>query len=154
MFGICNFVAICYIFAMISSRSRMVETLQSSGFSITMARSVVFDVLEHNEPLTMSELCHKTKGVVDRASVYRTIDLFEKLAVVQRITYGWKYKLELSNEFQEHHHHLLCLKCGKLLAFHEHDKLEQEIMAIARNHEFNLTGHQIELQGLCADCQK
>jgi len=25
---------------------------------------------------------------------------------------GWKYKLELSNAFQHHHHHLTCLQCG------------------------------------------
>ena len=92
-------------------------------------------------------------GQVDRASVYRAVDLFERLGIVQRLNTGWKYKLELSDKFAEHHHHLTCLRCGRTIAMNE-GELEQLIGRLAEKHGFLPTAHQIEIQGLCAECQK
>lgn len=89
---------------------------------------------------------------IDRASVYRTVDLFERLGVVQRVTTGWKYKLELTDRFAEHHHHLTCSSCGRTIDI-AGDDLERLIDQISAARGFLPTAHQIEIQGLCASCQ-
>jgi Fur family ferric uptake transcriptional regulator len=88
---------------------------------------------------------------IDRASVYRTIGLFEGLGLVQRLNTGWKYKIELSDTFTEHHHHLTCTNCGKTVAMNEQE-LERFIEQLAREHGFKPSGHQIEIQGVCGGC--
>ena len=77
----------------------------------------------------MHDLIKRTKGV-DRASVYRAVRLFEQLGIVQRLNTGWKYKIELTDKFAEHHHHLTCLQCGKTIAMGE-SELEEMISKLA-----------------------
>ncbi len=96
----------------------------------------------------LAEACNQ----IDRASVYRTISLFEKLGVVHRIQIGWKYKIELSDDFHHHHHHLTCLKCGRVIPFEEDDELLQSLNSVANSHNFSIETHQLEVQGLCDEC--
>lgn len=129
------------------------SVLQQAGYSATATRKAVFAVLESSEPLSMHELIDKAVGI-DRASVYRTIDLFEKLGIVHRLNIGWKYKIELTNQYQPHHHHITCLTCGTSQPFHEDSPLENSLHTIADSHGFKLHNHLIELQGTCKNCQK
>ena len=99
----------------------------------------------------MAELDGRAGGI-DRASVYRAVELFERLGIVQRLNTGWKYKLELTDKFNEHHHHLTCLHCDRTISMNEAE-LEQLISRLATSHCFKPTSHQIEIQGLCDDCQ-
>lgn len=99
----------------------------------------------------MHELVEQVRGV-DRASVYRAVDLFEKLSIVQRLNTGWKYKIELTDKFTHHHHHLTCTKCQATIAMNEL-QLEHFIDQIAHAHGFEPESHQIEIQGLCKSCR-
>lgn len=125
--------------------------LKANRYSVTKARLTVFNALLGEEPMSMHELVGRARGI-DRASVYRAVDLFEKLDVVQRLNTGWKYKLELSDKFNEHHHHLTCTRCGRTVSLNESD-MEQLIAHLARSHGYTPTAHQIEIQGLCAQCR-
>mgnify|MGYP001947059908 CR=1 FL=1 len=139
---------------MTTNRDLLKQRLKSSGYSITSTRLHVFTALEKSEPLSMEQLVKQVSSHVNRASVYRTIDLFEKLGIVQRLQIGWKYKLELSNEFQEHHHHIICTRCGKINTFREPGNLDYMLSKIAEAENFVLQHHQLELRGLCKSCQK
>lgn len=101
----------------------------------------------------MRELVSRCKGV-DRASVYRTVSLFEQLGILQRLQVGWKHKLELSDAFQEHHHHASCLRCGTSVELPENDELETSLRTMAEAYGFRMDRHQLELQGLCRNCQQ
>lgn len=100
----------------------------------------------------MRELTLACRGKLDRASLYRTIGLFEKLGVVQRIYIGWKYKVELSDIFTHHHHHISCTHCGRIVAITEEDDIEQLISNLAAKHGFTAQQHQLEIRGLCKTC--
>jgi Fur family transcriptional regulator, ferric uptake regulator len=129
------------------------QQLKHAGHSITKQRMLVFDALYGQEPLFMQEIISTLAKTVDRASVYRTIDLFEKLGIVQRLSIGWKYKFELSDTFHEHHHHMTCKACGKLIPLDGDSHIENDIADLARKHSFVITSHQLEITGLCAACQ-
>ena len=125
--------------------------LREAGYSLTHARLRVFETLLGSEPLSMRDIIMHTSGV-DRASIYRTIDLFERLGIAQRLHTGWKYKIELTDKFAEHHHHLTCTRCGRTVSMNE-TELEILIETLAAQHGFTATAHQIEIQGLCAVCK-
>lgn len=127
------------------------KLLKNAGRSVTRARMTVFGVLLSSGPLSMAELTEKASGI-DRASVYRAVELFERLGIVQRVNIGWKYKLELTDRFAGHHHHLTCTGCGRAIEINEAE-LEQTVARLAAAHDFRPTAHQIEIQGLCANCR-
>jgi Fur family ferric uptake transcriptional regulator len=128
------------------------QLLRDRGQSLTAPRLTVFTALRGREPQTMHQLVEACGGV-DRASVYRTIALLEQLGIVQRLQIGWKYKLELTDAFSHHHHHLTCLKCGRVISFDETEALAQELRAIGQVEDFTIQTHQLELQGLCEACK-
>jgi len=148
--NICKSVAICGIFAAMTST---IDTaLKTKGYSSTRVRRRVFEALDNNEPQTMREIISQVHGV-DRASVYRTILLFEKLGIVHRIQQGWKYKLELTDQFHPHHHHLSCTNCGKSIDIKENPDLEKLLLKLAAAENFKPSAHQLEIQGLCQSCR-
>lgn len=100
----------------------------------------------------MHDLGIQLNGTIDRASLYRTIGLFEKLGIVHRIYMGWKYKVELSDIFAHHHHHITCTQCGKIVALKEVEQLERMLAALAKRYNFEAQSHQLEIQGLCEQC--
>jgi Fur family ferric uptake transcriptional regulator len=128
-------------------------TLKAKNQSLTKTRLAVFRALQDKEPQTMREVVAACKGQADRASIYRTIALFEKLGIVQRLQIGWKYKLELSDAFHHHHHHLTCTNCGRTIPLPEDRQLEARLHTLSRTQDFIMKGHQLEIQGLCENCR-
>jgi Fe2+ or Zn2+ uptake regulation protein len=125
--------------------------LQSHGLSLTKPRRIVFSVLQGQEPLTVQALiehCHD----VDRATIYRTVALFEKLGIIQRIQTGWKYRIELSDDYHAHHHHATCLSCGKTISIAEDTHIEELLRSLATEKHFVMAHHQLEIQGYCDQC--
>jgi Fur family transcriptional regulator, ferric uptake regulator len=124
--------------------------LSQHNYSLTQPRQVVFKALQDQEPLTIQQLIATTPKI-DRASIYRTVSLFEQIGVVQRLQQGWKYKIELSDAFAAHHHHLSCTRCKKIIPINE-QALEQFIEQLAIQNFFVAQSHQVEIQGLCKSC--
>lgn len=129
------------------------KILRENAYSVTSARELVFELLWDQQPQTMHQLEQRAKGKIDRVSIYRTINLFEKLGLVQRIAIGWKYKVELSDVFTHHHHHISCLKCGKVVAIKEDATIEKLIQEFARKYNITAERHQFEIQGYCRHCR-
>lgn len=129
------------------------DILSRNGYRMTAAREATFKLLVHPEPQSIHEILLKTNGAVDRVSVYRNIELFEKLGIVHRIYMGWKYKLELSDEFIAHHHHLSCLKCGTVIDIEDEKHIDEFINRIAGRSGFLPRRHQFEVDGYCQDCR-
>lgn len=136
---------------MVQRETTLHSVLKEHRYSLTMQRQAIFDLLDNQEPLSMRELCQRAATTMDRASVYRTVSLFERLGIVRRINIGWKYKLELSDIFSEHHHHMTCLKCKRIIPINA-QALEKFIESLASGEQFSPTEHQIEIQGYCASC--
>ena len=126
--------------------------LHTNGYSLTSARMAVFQTLKSSEPLYMKELCTTLTNIVDRASIYRIVDLFEKLHITDRLNIGWKYKIELSDVFSDHHHHIICTNCHIIQDLDENSELESTMKSLGKKHGFAITNHQIELRGICAEC--
>lgn len=125
--------------------------LKDRGLSVTKQRIRVFEVLEGREPISMHELFQLTRDTIDRATLYRIVAAFEKLDIVQRVTIGWKYKIELSDNFAGHHHHLTCIRCHKVEPINE-EELESFIRGLAARYGFKPFEHQVEVQGYCETC--
>lgn len=128
------------------------EFLHSKNVSITSPRLQVYSILsESDKPLSMNQLIALC-APLDRVTIYRVIELFEKISVVHKIQIGWKYKLELNDPFQHHHHHISCTKCGKVVNIEEPAGLEKSLKKLGQEVGFVIEQHTLELSGVCKDC--
>lgn len=133
---------------------KLQEELKKAGYSLTKPRLTVFSALQGPKPKTMRELVLELDGVIDRASVYRTVALFEDLGIASRVQHGWKYRVELSDTFTPHHHHITCTRCNRVVSFQESQTFETFINAIANENGFLPRSHSLEIYGLCKACQQ
>jgi Fur family ferric uptake transcriptional regulator len=89
---------------------------------------------------------------IGRASVYRVLELLVEHGLVERVTVGrdlCRYERALPNG--EHHHHLVCDKCGRLVAFDD-PGLERAIHRVSERLGARVEHHDVTLRGACADC--
>lgn len=129
------------------------QFLRKNNVSITAPRKKVFAVLsEAPEPLSMNQLTELCSPL-DRVTIYRVIELFEKISVVHKVQIGWKYKLELSDLFHHHHHHITCRNCSKIISIEEPEGLEKTLQELAQKSGFIIERHTLELSGTCRDCK-
>ncbi|MBP9821018.1 transcriptional repressor [Candidatus Saccharibacteria bacterium] len=127
--------------------------LSRNGFKVTNPRKEVFKILNNSsKPLTINEILVLVT-ISERTSVYRTLELFSKLKIVEIINVGWKRSYELAEPFSEHHHHLICNICNKIVKI-DQPKLEQLIRIIANEYDFKDVKHHVELTGVCKNCAK
>ncbi|HUD05353.1 MAG TPA: Fur family transcriptional regulator [Candidatus Saccharimonadales bacterium] len=138
---------------MTTSVEKFEDLLKRNGFSITRQRLLIFDLLTGAEPISMNELIKYAGEKLDKVSVYRTVAAFEKIGIVQRLNTGWKYKIELTDKFNDHHHHLTCVKCHKIISINAHD-LENFIEQVSKLNDFKPSEHQVEIQGFCKQCSQ
>ena len=127
--------------------------LRKDHASLTQPRKIIFDLLLDKDPQSMQVLVKRAEGKVDRATVYRTVELFERIGVVHRLNIGWKYKVELSDVFLQHHHHFFCTNCSSTYNLDTSGMLETMIDNVAAKSSFKPRGHQLEVYGLCPACQ-
>lgn len=135
-----------------SSLQKVKSTLKETKNSATKGRLAVFSHLATSGPISVGNLATELQNEVDRATVYRTIELYEKLGIVNRIWHGFKHQVELSEIFTPHHHHAQCQQCGKTTDITS-PELESALTNLSKKHGFLTLNHAVELNGYCANCQ-
>ncbi len=129
------------------------KILKQRKLRLTGARLSIYEFLaRNNRPVDTNKIVSSLASRADRASVYRNIELFEKIGVITKVYTGWKYRIELSEQFRPHHHHMTCTNCGKIIPISLGEKMEKAIENFGDKHGFKITDHQIELHGLCKNC--
>lgn len=132
------------------------QKLKEHGLSETGPRKAIFEALlkSDHEPVTMNKLVLEASQYADRATVYRTVKTLESIDIIKRLNIGWKYKLELSDDFHGHHHHISCIKCGATHAVHNDEYLESTLSQLAERNGYDLTDHMLDMHGICKECRK
>lgn len=125
------------------------------GLRSTRQRDVILDIfLSTHEHLSVEELYLKVKAShpgVGQATVYRTLKLFVDAGLAREMTLPdgqTRYEHQLAGE---HHDHLICTRCNRIIEF-EDATIEQLQQEIAQRHGFVLTGHKMQLCGICPAC--
>ncbi len=134
------------------------KILKESGLKYTKQREIVLKILYHSdthftpEALYMEVKRREPSLNVGIATVYRTLNLLEESGMVTSLSFGTAgKKFELANK--PHHDHLICKNCGKIVEF-ENSIIERQQALIAKEHKFKLTGHLMQLYGVCEACNQ
>lgn len=131
------------------------EKIKDNGYKITNQRKAIIEVLlEHkNKFLSAEEIYLKSKEKYSQtnfSTIYRNLEILENIGIIHKINMdGISSKYELSYK-DEHHHHIICRKCGKTEAI-DFCPLK-ELSDKLKSKNFILTDHKFELYGYCESC--
>ena len=128
------------------------EALTRAGFRSGGGRRQVLELLGSEQcALTALEIDRRLPGV-GRATVYRALDQLESLGLVQKVDLGGGAAgYERLDPEGHHHHHIVCERCGRVVAF-EDEGLERAIVALADRPDFTVSSHEVTLRGECSRC--
>jgi Fur family ferric uptake transcriptional regulator len=133
------------------------DVLKDSGFSRGGARDAVIEYLGRQDCAASAQEIHEALRQEGRtigiASVYRSLEALHNLQLVQRFDAGHgEGRYEPVAPGGEHHHHVVCDDCERIMAF-EDPALERAIDKLAERVPYAIEGHDVVLHGRCPDCQ-
>ena len=133
------------------------EALRERGLKSTSQRDdiarVFFSGGGHRSVEELYTAVKKVNSRVGYATVYRTVKLLKEcgLAAERHFDDG-QARYEPTVDEQEHHDHIICERCGKIVEFNS-EELERQQERIGRFLGFVVSRHRMELYGICSDCR-
>jgi Fur family transcriptional regulator, ferric uptake regulator len=133
------------------------DTLERDGYRLSAPRSAVVETLATlGCSVTVKEIADRLREReedVGVASIYRTLDLLERLRLARRVDAAEGVaRYEPIDPSGEHHHHLVCERCGEVTAFEDRE-LERAIEQLAGRVDYAVDAHDVTLRGACPDCR-
>jgi Fur family ferric uptake transcriptional regulator len=129
--------------------------LRTRGLKLTVQRQAVLDrALTMRKHFSAEELFDGLKGTrgISKATVYRTIALLVEADLLDEHDFERGHKLYERASPRAHHDHLICVKCSRIIEFHDAE-IERRQEAVAIAHDFEVVSHTHQLFGTCARCQ-
>jgi Fur family transcriptional regulator, ferric uptake regulator len=132
------------------------QGLAEAGYQKGAARLAVVECLGRQAcavtAIEIEEELRRGETAAGRASIYRTLEQLEELNLVHRLDIGKGIaSYEAAEPGGEHHHHLVCDRCGRVVPFQD-DGLERAIKGLSRRSRFAVSEHDVTLHGLCERC--
>ena len=130
------------------------QVLHKENLRYTQQRQEVWDEIcasdEHQDAENIYNSLRKRQIKESRATVYRTIDVLVKNNLVRRLNLG-DGRSRFENKIGiEHHDHIVCLDCRKIVEFMD-ETIEKMQIRIAKEQGFEIVRHVHQLFGRCLD---
>lgn len=140
----------------IEEKEIFLEHIQKAGLRRTAQRDLILEIFLKTEDHLTSEdlywLVQKNDPTVGHTTVYRTLKLLTEAGLAREVRFG-DNKTYYEHHFKhEHHDHMICTECGKVVEFVSEDieKLQDEM---ADKLGFKMSHHSLRMWGVCSDCQ-
>ncbi|RIQ17413.1 ferric iron uptake transcriptional regulator [Bordetella avium] len=131
--------------------------LKNMGLKATFPRLKILDIFRKSDQRHLSAEDVYRALIADSveiglATVYRVLTQFEQAGILARSQFDTgKAVFELNDG--DHHDHLICTNCGKVVEFSDAD-IEKRQHKVAKDSGFVLESHAMVLYGMCSDCQR
>ncbi|MCQ4621129.1 transcriptional repressor [Corynebacterium sp. CCUG 71335] len=139
-----------------NSRPSRREPAPKIGARNTRQRSAVIDVLRDIDRFASAQAIHRELSdrgqKVGLTTVYRTLQTLADIGAVDALNSNSGETLYRHCLTDRHHHHLVCTSCGRSEEI-EGGPVEQWAQQVARQYDFEISGHDAEVFGLCPACR-
>ena len=131
--------------------------IQKKGLKRTAQRDLILDVFLRTEGHLSGDdlyrLVRDEDPTVGQTTVYRTLRLLTDAGLAREVRFGDGRAHYEHNYKHQHHDHMICSECGKIIEFYS-PELEASQDAMAAEHKFELTSHLLRMFGVCAECRR
>ncbi len=141
---------------MVYTEKRIEHELRKHGYKLTPQRRVIIGAIidshEHLTPAALHARVHREHRSIGLVTIYRTIEILTELGLICEMHAGGSCRSYLMRRPSEHHHHLICSDCGRVIDFTDCGlgKLERRLAA---DTNFKINGHLLEFLGQCRQCR-
>lgn len=138
--------------------NKLKEIIKEKGLRYTKQREIIFQtILNCKKHLGAEELYNIIQKKypnekIGIATIYRALVFLEDVNLISSIGIGKDIK-QFETSFKEHHDHIICVKCNKIVEF-TNNTIEEEQEKTAKENGFQLLNHTMYLYGICKDCQE
>ena len=144
---------------MLGLHAKVEKSLRSQGVRYTTNRRALIEALGNTPgPLTVEELYRGTEPRIPYSSIYRDVRVLTDTQVLT-LHHGAdrSNRFELAEWLSGHHHHLVCVQCMAIsdisLAPESELRLSRLAETVASSAGYRITGHSLEIEALCPDCE-
>jgi Fur family ferric uptake transcriptional regulator len=140
----------------IKQKTGVRQILNNSSQRVTAQRALLLDLLRrsggHVDADELYRRARKKNSRISLSTVYRNLQLFKRLGLIEERHFDEEHH-HYEVKSGEEHQHLLCIGCGKVVEF-DYPAVNRFRKDIGRKYDFDVTGVEIHLTGLCSDCRK
>lgn len=133
------------------------EHIQKKGLKRTAQRDLILDVFLRTEEHLSSEdlyrLVKRKDPTVGQTTVYRTLKLLSEAGLAREVRFGDNRTHYEHNYKHQHHDHMICSECGKIIEFFSAE-LEALQDTMAAKHNFEIRQHLLRIIGICEECSR
>ncbi len=133
------------------------DYVQSGGVQFTREGQAmldhVYDRHGHFEPQQLLLDKRKNNKRVSKATIYRTLALLVNSGILREVIFGEKHAHYEHVYGHEHHEHLVCIGCGKIIEFSD-ERIEEFQEEVCIENKFKAESHKFQIMGYCEDCKK
>src|SRR5271155_639535 len=138
-------------------RCALLHEVEAKGVRVTAQRRALIETIQqadsHLDAATLLSRARQRDPNIDRATVYRTLDLLKRLGMIDELDLmhlnGEKHYYEVKTE--KDHLHLACFECREIVEFAS-PMFEQLKREIAAKNEFEIKVIRLEAGGVCSAC--
>jgi Fe2+ or Zn2+ uptake regulation protein len=137
---------------LVEERLRRVSQRYTSG-----RREIVELLVMAGHPVSIGDIAQMAPRL-PRSSAYRHLVDLQQAGIVRRVAANDEFsRFELAEDITEHHHHLLCTRCGKIVDVTTPPAFEQAMSryleGLASSNGFLIDDHRLDVLGACATCR-
>jgi Fur family peroxide stress response transcriptional regulator len=135
-------------------RKEFETVCKKNGLALTIQRRTILEALasRYDHPTVdqvYEDIKENLKGV-SRTTVYRVLETFVSIGIARKIS-NPESKARFDADTNRHHH-LTCLKCGKVLDLHD-STLDSLSPKNGTLQEFEILDYSITFNGFCSNCK-
>ena len=130
---------------------KFTKYLQKQGLKVTPGRQQLFEIISQTaEPLSFEQI-ESQYSQKDKSTLYRNLNLFKEIKIVDMFLVDKQPKYILSGLFEDSIF-IVCSQCGHTKKAHCRPNLHQALENISQDAHFNMISHQAILYGECEGC--
>ena len=133
------------------------QYLRKNGMLYSKQREQILDIFlkteKHPTVNDIYDMVRKENPKIGLATVYRTMEVICDAGLARKLDFGDGTKRYEHKYKHQHHRHLVCLKCGKVIEIAS-SKLEKIQRELAKKHDFTITRDTMKIFGTCRTCKR
>lgn len=133
--------------------TKALELLKEKGYKHTGKREQMLELFSQQKRYIAAkdvlEAMQSEYPGLSFDTIYRNLSTFVDLGIIEMTELDGEKKFRFSCATDEHHHHIICLQCGKTRHIHlcPMDQLTGD------SNDFKIIGHKFEVYGYCQSCK-